>query len=54
MTTKTLLKKLLGVKDLVVESFRLETLPDETLKLIIRVRPTVAMPQEEPVRNTAL
>lgn len=42
MTTKTLLKKLLGVKDLVVESFRLETLPDETLKLIIRVRPTVA------------
>ena len=42
MTTKTLLKKLLGVKDLVVESFRTETMPDGTLKLIIRVRPAIA------------
>ena len=40
MTTYTLLKKLLGVKDIVVENYRLEELPEGTLKLIIQIRPT--------------
>ena len=42
MNTYTLLKKLIAVNDLVVESYRLEDLPDGTMKLIIRVRPTKA------------
>jgi transposase len=42
MTTYTLLKKLLGVKDIVVEGYRLEELPGGVLKLVIRVRPTAA------------
>ena len=42
MTTYTLLKKLLGVKDSVVEGFRLIELLDGVLKLIIRIRPTAA------------
>ena len=42
MTTYTLLKKLINVKNIVVEGYRLEELPNGTLKLIVQVRPTVA------------
>ena len=42
MTTKTLIKTMLGVKGIVIESYRIETLTDGTTKLIIRVRPSAA------------
>lgn len=42
MTTYTLLKKILGVKGTVVEGYRLEELPNGIMKLVIRIRPTVA------------